>query len=79
MTETNLCIVFGPCLMHSEVSSIRELLYAKKVIVVTSILFKQFETIFGNEGEQTNLRRNSYEEYRKEESRHREQQNMKDK
>jgi hypothetical protein len=40
MSENNLCIVFGPCLMRSEVASIKELIYAKKVIVVTSILFK---------------------------------------
>ena len=40
MGENNLCIVFGPCLMRSEVASMRELIYAKKVIVVTSIIFK---------------------------------------
>lgn len=42
MTENNLCIVFGPCLMRAEVPSIKELLYAKKVVIVMRELFKQF-------------------------------------
>lgn len=42
MTENNLCIVFGPCLMRAEVPSIKELLFAKKVILVMRALFQQF-------------------------------------
>lgn len=42
MGENNICIVFGPCLLRAEVSSIKDLIYAKKVIVVTSIIYQQF-------------------------------------
>ena len=42
MGENNICIVFGPCLLRAEVSSIKDLIYAKKVIVATSIIYQQF-------------------------------------
>jgi RhoGAP domain len=41
MGENNLCIVFGPCIMKSlEPGSLKELIYAKKIIVATSIIMK---------------------------------------
>jgi hypothetical protein len=66
MGENNLCIVFGPCLMRAEVPSIRDLLYAKKVISATSVILQEFEAIFGDEHSRNLLRRNSYVQYRKE-------------
>ena len=42
MSLNNLCIVFGPCLMRSEVSSIKDLIYAKKIIVLTNVFFIEF-------------------------------------
>ena len=67
MGENNICIVFGPCLLRAEVSSIRDLIYAKKVIVATSIIYQQFEIIFGDLQSRNLLKRNSYIEYRKDE------------
>lgn len=63
MGENNMCIVFGPCLMRSEVSSIQDLIYAKKIIVATSKIFHNFEAIFGDKNEQNKIKRVSYREY----------------
>jgi hypothetical protein len=48
MSLKNICIVLGPCLMRAEVASIKDLVYSQKVIVVTSLIFKEFGNIFGN-------------------------------
>lgn len=40
MGINNICIVFGPCLMKSEIASIKDLIYAKKIIVVTNIIYE---------------------------------------
>ena len=40
MNVKNISIVIGPCLMHSEVSSIKDLIYSQKIIAVTLIIFK---------------------------------------
>jgi hypothetical protein len=42
MGENNLCIVFGPCLMKAEIASIKDLLYAKKIINTTAVILRQF-------------------------------------
>jgi hypothetical protein len=42
MGENNICIVFGPCLMKAEVGSIKDLIYAKKIIVVASIILRDY-------------------------------------
>lgn len=66
MGENNLCIVFGPCLMRSREASLKDLLYAKKIIVVLSCIYRQFEAIFGGKREQNSLKRRSYREYKRE-------------
>lgn len=38
--------------MRSEIPSFQDLIYAKKIIMVTGIIFKNFELIFGNSIEQ---------------------------
>ena len=42
MNEENLSIVIGPCLMRSEVASMKDLAYAQRIISVTIIIFKYF-------------------------------------
>jgi uncharacterized protein with von Willebrand factor type A (vWA) domain len=42
------------------------LIYAKKIIVVFSCIYKQFEVIFGAKREQNSLKRRSYREYKRE-------------
>jgi hypothetical protein len=69
MGVKNLCIVFGPCLMRAEVSSFKDLIYATKTIVVTNIIYSEFEAIFGDKNAQARLKRNSYKEYRISENR----------
>jgi hypothetical protein len=66
MSENNLCIVFGPCLMRAETASIKDLLYAMKVVSATSVMLREFEAIFGDQNSRNLMRRNSYVEYRKE-------------
>lgn len=51
MNVKNISIVIGPCLMHSEVSSIKDLVYSQKIIAVTLVIFKEFDNIFGNKKE----------------------------
>jgi hypothetical protein len=60
MGVNNLSIVFGPCLMRSEVASIEDLANAKKIIVITGIIFNQFIAIFGDKNDRMKLKRNSY-------------------
>jgi len=55
-----MCIVIGPCIMRAETSSIQDLIYAQKIILVTSLIFKNFENIFGNKQHQTQMMRQSY-------------------
>jgi hypothetical protein len=40
MNESNLSIVFGPCLMRSKVPSAKDLILTKKAIGVTLLIFK---------------------------------------
>ena len=51
MSIKNVCIVIGPCLMHSEVASIKDLVFSQKIINVTYTIFKQFDNIFGSKKE----------------------------
>jgi hypothetical protein len=52
--------------MRAEVGSIKDLLYARKIICATAVILREFEAIFGDEHSRNLLRRNSYVEYRKE-------------
>ena len=63
MNVKNISIVIGPCLMHSEVSSIRDLVYSQKIISVMLIIFKEFDVIFGNKKERKQALRKSAENY----------------
>ena len=60
MGENNLCIIFGPVLMRSEVISIKDLIYAKKIIQVASYIFQDFQLIFGDRLAQLKIKRSSY-------------------
>lgn len=40
MGLNNVCIISGPCLMRSEVSSIKDLVYSQKIIAVMMVIFK---------------------------------------
>lgn len=51
MSLKNVCIVMGPCIMHSEIASIKDLVYSQKIIVATLLIFQQFDTIFGSKKE----------------------------
>ena len=42
MNEESLSIVIGPCLMRSEIASMKDLTYAQKIINVTKSIFKYF-------------------------------------
>lgn len=55
MNEENLSIVIGPCLMRSEIASMKDLAYAQRIINVTIIIFKDFEEIFGTKKERNRL------------------------
>ena len=59
MTENNVCIVVGPCLMRSETASLKDIADAKKVINITLILFQDFDDLFGSKKERTQLIRKS--------------------
>ena len=63
MNVKNISIVIGPCLMHSEVSSIKDLVYSQKIIAVTLIIFKEFDNIFGNKKERILALRRSAKRY----------------
>lgn len=40
MSVKNISIVIGPCLMRSEMPSIKDLIYSQKTIVVMLTIFK---------------------------------------
>jgi|LakMenEpi03Aug12_release.lakeMendotaPanAssembly.Ray.scaffolds.fasta_scaffold2198632_1 hypothetical protein len=63
MNVKNISIVIGPCLMHSEVSSIKDLVYSQKIIAVMLIIFKEFDNIFGNKKERILALRRSAKRY----------------
>ena len=51
--------------MRAEKESIKDLMYAPKVIKVTTIIYEEYDRIFGNKEERAKLRRNSYKEFKK--------------
>lgn len=48
MSLKNICIVLAPCIMRAEVISIKDIIYSQKAIMVTSIIFREFDNIFGD-------------------------------
>jgi hypothetical protein len=40
MSLNNVCIVIGPCIMRSEVASLKDILYSQKIIGIMSVIFK---------------------------------------
>ena len=66
MGERNLCIVFGPCLMRAPTQSIRDLMYAPKVITATNIIYNEYEAIFGGQEERGRIKRSSYKHFQRE-------------
>jgi len=49
--------------MHSEVSSIKDLFYSQKIIAVMLVIFKEFDTIFGNKKERVLALRKSAKDF----------------
>ena len=60
MNYQNVAICFAPCLMHSEVPSIQDLIYAGKSVAVVKATLEHFEEIFGDKKKQRQSYRKSY-------------------
>ena len=65
MTTHNIAVCFSPCLMRSEVASIDDLVYATKSVTYTNLLFSEFDHIFGNEEERTEIFKSNLSEHNK--------------
>ena len=65
MSLKNICIVLAPCIMRAEVISIKDLVYSQKIILVTSIIFREFTVIFGNKKQREEAIRQTSKDYNK--------------
>lgn len=65
MSANNIAICFSPCLMRSEVASVSDLLFASKSVIYTNLLFNEFDHIFGDEEERTELFKSNLSEHNK--------------
>lgn len=65
MSLKNICIVLSPCIMRAEVISIKDLVYSQKIILVTSIIFREFNIIFGNKKQREEAIRQTSKDYNK--------------
>ena len=48
MNAQNLAICFSPCLLHSKVPSVADLVYAGKSVTYVKMLMDEREKIFGS-------------------------------
>ena len=66
MGVQNLSICFAPCWFRAEQSSsINELMYASKAVMLAKFMIEDFDNIFGSEEEREDLFRKSYYDSKK--------------
>lgn len=65
MSAHNLAICFSPAFMRSEKASFADIVNASKSVTVTEIMINDFEAIFGNETDRSNLFKKSIIDRRK--------------
>ncbi len=65
MSAHNLAICFSPAFMRSEKASFADIANAGKSVTITEIMINDFELVFGNEVDRSNLFKKSIIDRRK--------------
>lgn len=64
MSSDNLAICFAPCLMWAKERSVKDIAYASKSVKIASVMFKNFQQVFGSPKDQKKLYRQSYYQHK---------------